>query len=156
MSYYNPFQSLELKVPEVYREQVESYSQTRPGGGSKPSPDDSPFERQIDLWFLAVCIGAQTAPKSKRHETKKSHKFIMGDVLSKDSYRIELLELIAISITKDPWIIEKPSEIMDLANDLAATGLPKIIEMLKDGNAKPLWNLTDHIIDMLPSNKSTS
>jgi len=48
------------------------------------------------------------------------------------------------------------SEIMDLANDLAATGLPKIIEMLKDGNAKPLWNLTDHIIDMLPSNKSTS
>jgi hypothetical protein len=144
----NPFQSLELRIPEAYRDEVDRFCQTQPGGGTRPSPDESPFERQIDIWFLAVCIGAR---KGKRTRLVKPHRFIWGDTLSRDPFRIELLELVAISYTNDPWILENPSEIMDLANELAATGLPEIIEMLKGGNAKPIWNLTDNLAELFPA-----
>lgn len=145
MSYYNPFQNLELRIPEAYREEVDRFCQTQPGGGSRPSPDDSPFERQIDIWFLAVCLGAR---KGKRTEVIKPHRFITGELISRDPYRVELLELLAISFTKDPWIIEEPSKIIDLANELAATGLPEVIGMLNEGNAKPIWNLTDSLTEI--------
>ncbi len=141
----NPFQSLELRIPEAYREEVDRFCQTQPGGGARPSPDESPFERQVDIWFLAVCIGARNG---KRTRLVKPHRFIWGDILSRDPSRIELLELVAISYTSDPWILENPSEIMDLANELAATGLPEVIDMLKTGNAKPIWNLTDNLTEL--------
>lgn len=143
----NPFQNLELRIPEAYRDEVDRFCQTQPGGGTRPPPDDSPFERQIDIWFLAVCIGAR---KGKRTQIK-SYRFITGELLSRDPYRIESLELLAVSYTDDPWILERPSEIMDLANELAATGLAEIIDMLKDGSAKPIWNLTDNLTELLPA-----
>ena len=143
----NPFQNLELRIPEAYRDEVDRFCQTQPGGGTRPPPDDSPFERQIDIWFLAVCIGAR---KGKRTQIK-SYRFITGELLSRDPYRIESLELLAVSYTDDPWILERPSEIMDLANELAATGLAEIIDMLKDGSAKPIWNLTDNLTELLPT-----
>lgn len=143
----NPFQNLELRIPEAYRDKVDRFCQTQPGGGAKPSPDDSPFERHIDIWFLALCIGAR---RGKRTQIIKPHRFITGELLSRDPYRIELLELLAVSYTNDPWILEKPSEIMDLANELAATGLPEVIDMLEGGNAKPIWNLTDSLTDLFP------
>ena len=119
-------------------------------GGSRPSPDDSPFERQVDIWFLAVCIGARRGRKS---QVIKPHRFMTGEILSRDPFRIELLELLAISFTNDPWILEKPNEMMDLANELAATGLPEVFDLLKDGNAKPIWNLQDNLLEAL-SNKN--
>ena len=149
MSFYNPFQNLELRIPEVYRDEIERFCQTQPGGWSRPSPEDSPFERQIDIWFLAVCLGARSAKRTPVARSQ-SHRFITGELLSRDPHRIELLELLAISFTKDPWIIERPSEIMNLANDLAATGLPQVLEMLNDGNAKPIWNLSDRLIELFP------
>jgi len=144
----NPFQNLELRIPEAYREEVGRFCQTQPEGGTKPPPDDSPFERQIDIWFLAVCIGAR---KGKRTQIIRPHRFITGELLSRDPYRIESLELLAVSYTDDPWILERPSEIMDLANELAATGLVEIIDMLKGGSAKPIWNLTDNLTELLPA-----
>lgn len=143
----NPFQNLELRIPDAYRDEVDRFCQTQPGGGTRPPPDDSPFERQIDIWFLAVCIGAQKGKRTK----VKDHRFITGELLSRDPYRIEFLELLAVSYTDDPWILERPSEIMDLANELAATGLAEIIDMLKDGSAKPIWNLTDNLTELLPA-----
>ena len=140
----NPFQNLELKIPEAYKDEVDHFCRTMPGGGTKPSHDDSPFERQVDIWFLAICAGAK---RGKRTKLVKPHRFIGGDILSRDPYRIELLELLAISLTNDPWILENQSEVMDLANELAATGLPEVIDMLKSGNAKPIWNLTDSLIE---------
>lgn len=142
----NPFQNLELRVPEAYRGEVERFCQTQPGGGAKPSPDDSPFERQVDIWFLAVCMGAR---RGRRSQVTKPHRFMTGEILSRDPSRIEFLELLAISYMKDPWILEKPDEIMVLANELAATGLPEVFGLLKDGNAKPIWNLTDNLLEAL-------
>ena len=146
----NPFQNLELRIPEAYRGEVDRFCQTQPGGGARPSPDDSPFERQVDIWFLAVCIGAR---RGRRSQVIKPHRFMTGEILSREPFRIELLELLAISYNNDPWILEKPNEIMDLANEFAATGFPELFGLLKDGHAKPIWNLTDNLLETL-SNKN--
>ncbi len=147
MNYYNPFQNLELKIPKAYNEMFQDYCQTQPAGGAKPSAEDSPFERQIDMWFLAICLGAQK--DGDLSPINDPRKFITGEMLSSDPQRVDLLQLLAISYTQDPWIIDSPKNVMALANDLAAAGLPELIEMLKDGNAKPIWNLTDRIMDLL-------
>jgi len=147
MTYYNPFQNLELRIAEAYREEVNRFCQTQPDALTKTSPDDSPFHRYVDLWFLAVCLGAR---KGKRTKIDKPHRFITGEILVNDSWRIELLEFVAISLTDDPWIIDKPREIMDLANELAATGLPDVLSMLTEGGGKPIWNLTDQLLDLFP------
>ncbi|MBI2830758.1 MAG: hypothetical protein HYX79_00675 [Chloroflexi bacterium] len=148
MSYItNPFQNLDLEIPETLRPEVERFCQTQPSGGAKPSPDDSPFDRYIDIWFFAVCVGAR---RGKGPKVKNSHRFITGEILSRDPYRIELLELLAIADSTNPWILENPAGIIDLANNLAAVGLPEVVEMLNDGTAKPIWNLTDSIIGLLP------
>ncbi len=148
MAYYNPFQNLELRVPEAYRFDVDRFCQTQPAGGARPSPDHSPFERQVDFWFLAICLGAR---KGKRTPLQQPHKFATGEILSRDPYRIELLELLAISFLRDPWAIEEPRKVIDLANELAATGIPELVTMLTDGNAQPIWNLTDQMIELLPA-----
>lgn len=150
MSYYNPFQSQELRIPEAYREEVNRYCQSQTDALARTTPDESPFQRYVDLWFLAVCLGAR---KGKRTKVEKPHRFIMGEILSKDPHRIELLELIAISFSGDPWIIDKPVSVIELANELAATGLPEVLGLLGDGSAKPIWNLTDGLLELVPPKK---
>ena len=36
-----------------------------------------------------------------------------------------------------------------IANGLAATGIPHIVEMLRDGNQDPIWNLSDALDEIL-------
>lgn len=152
MSYVvNPFQNLELRIPEEMREDVDLFCQTQPSGGTKPSPDDSPFERQLDIWFLAVCLGANA---KKRTKLTKHHRFITGEILSRDPYRIELLELLAIAYSNDPWILQRPSEMIEMANEFAASGFQRLFNLLKEGNAKPIWNLTDGLIDLIQESET--
>ena len=47
-------------------------------------------------------------------------------------------------------MIEEPRNVMELANELAATGLPELVAMLTDANSQPIWNLTDQILELLP------
>lgn len=141
MAHYNPFQNSELRIPKVHQKQVEQFCQTQPGGGPRPSPDDSPFPRQVDFWFLAVCIGAKN--RDRKAEVNKWHRFNIGTVL--DPHMVELLELLAISIEGDAWVIEKPSRVIEISNELAAIGVPEVIDMLNDGKALSVWNLTDRL-----------
>jgi len=43
---------------------------------------------------------------------------------------------------------------MALANGLAVAGLPKVIEMLKVGDAEPIWNLSDAVDLLLRKEKA--
>ena len=44
---------------------------------------------------------------------------------------------------------------MTLVSGLAVAGLPKVIEMLKDGDAEPIWNLSDSIDGILRKQNAT-
>ena len=46
-----------------------------------------------------------------------------------------------------------PRRIMEFVNDLAVAGLSKVIEMLKDGDGEPIWNISDVIDEILRKNK---
>ena len=42
---------------------------------------------------------------------------------------------------------------MAIANGLAAVGVPHIVEMLRDGNQDPIWNLSDSLYEILEENE---
>ena len=111
--------------------------------------DQSPFPRMVDLWFLSVCVGARLNLASADINKYDTRKIIDGSIFSSDPWRIHILMLIAISKTGNIQIVAEPGKMVRLASGLAVAGLPKVIEMLKDGGAEPIWNLSDSIYALL-------
>lgn len=148
--YFNPFQAIDIDVPVEFHETFTRYCQRSAGA----IIDHRPFPRMVDLWFLSLCIaarlGLEPVDTSKYEETKK---IIDGSIFSNDPWRIHTLMLVAISKTGDVQIVSEPRKMMALASGLAVAGLPKVIEMLKDGGADPIWNLSDAIEEILTKHK---
>ena len=139
--YFNPFQAIDINVPVEFHESFTRYCQR----SADSVIDQSPFPRMVDLWFLAVCVAARLGLKPSdmiKHDTRK---IIDGSIFGSDPWRVHTLMLIAISKTGDVEIVSNPRKMMALANGLAVAGLPNVIEMLKDGSAEPIWNLSDAI-----------
>lgn len=142
--YYNPFQTADLRIPESFRDEVSRYCQGPTQEGRKTGLSEAPFPRMVDMWFLALCLGAR---EGKREDLTgaKMHKFNDGTVLSSDPWRIDALMLLVISLTRDTAIVAEPAKIINLANEYAAGGLPDVIDMLKDGDADAIYNLSDNL-----------
>ena len=83
-----------------------------------------------------------------------TRKIIDGSIFGSDPWRVHTLILIAIGKTGDVQIVSEPRKMMALANGLAVAGLPKVIEMLKDGDAEPIWNLSDAVNSLLRKEKA--
>jgi len=143
--YFNPFQTQELRFPSEYRESVEKFTQTRGTGATSP-PSRSPFPRMVDIWWLAVCVGANRG-KREQVPRDKMHKFIEGSILSSDPWRVEQLCLLAIGFTGNAEVLRNPADLIQLANDLAAGGMPIVLEWLQSGRSDPIWNLSDRIAE---------
>jgi hypothetical protein len=141
---YNPYQSHELRIPTRHREQVKSYTRSQTESYRRDEVDDRPFERYIDMWFLGLCLAANIG---QRTGIDDPHKFHTGVVLTQDPYRIDVIELVAIADTGDPWVIEDSSRVITIANEYAAAGLSRLLSMLREGAEKPIWNLTSEIIE---------
>ena len=144
--YFNPFQAIDIEVPIQLHEAFTRYCQT--SGGA--SINDSPFPRMIDLWFLSVCVAARLELEPidiRKYEDRT--KIIDGSIFGSDPWRVHTLMLIAIGKTDNVQIVSEPGKMMALASGLAIAGLPKVIEMLKEGDAEPIWNLSDAIDEML-------
>ena len=145
--YFNPFQSIDISVPINFHEAFERYSQR----SANSNPDDSPFPRMVDFWFLAVCVAARLELEPfdvNKHETKK---IIDGSIFASDPWRVHILMLVAIGRTNDVTIVGEPRKVMSLANGLAVAGLPRVLEMLTEGAAQPIWNLSDAIDALIGS-----
>ena len=140
--YFNPFQAIDINVPEEFHASFTRYCQRSAGAVI----DQSPFPRMVDLWFLSVCIGARFDLAPVDLKNYKTRKIIDGSIFSSDPWRIHTLMLIAIAKKGgDVQIVSRPREMMAIANGLAVAGLPRVIEMLQDGSADPIWNLSDEI-----------
>lgn len=137
---FNPFANIELNIPKAYAEEVKRFS--RAGDAeTRGDPGAVPFNRMVDLWFLAVCVGAaedafMSLPKGS------THKFHTGQVLQGDILRIEFLLLNAIAHTGDPYIVNDPKQVIAIAEGCVAGGLPYLIDMLSVGHSSPALNLT--------------
>jgi len=143
--YYNPFQGMDISVPEEYRDTFARYCRT--GGRSKIN--DSPFPRMVDLWFLSICIAVRFGMEPADLGRSDTYKIIEGSIFANDPLRINAMMLIAIKRTDSVEIVSEPRQVMNLANGLAVAGLPKVVEMLKDGEAEPIWNISDAIDELI-------
>ncbi|MHA1630442.1 MAG: hypothetical protein ACTSVS_09675 [Candidatus Heimdallarchaeota archaeon] len=139
--YYNPFQGIDISVPEQYREFFSRYCQT----ATKTSIDESPFPRMVDLWFFSVCIAMKQGLKPAELKQVKTYKIIEGSIFGSDPWRIHLLTLISVERSGSVEIVSKPRKMMAIANSLAVAGFAKVEEMLRDGDSDPIWNLSDNI-----------
>lgn len=144
--YFNPFQAIDISVPVEFHEAFTRYCK----GG--PDVDQSPFPRMVDLWFLCVCVAARLdlePANISRSKTQKSIKIIDGTIFGSDPWRIHTLMLIAVGKTGDIQIVSEPRKMMALAENFAVAGMQKVIEILKNGDAEPMFNLSDYIDSLL-------
>ncbi len=147
--YYNPFQGIDISVPVQFREEAFArYCQTKTDL-SRSGVDQSPFPRMVDLWFLAICVAARMNLHPIDISKENTYKIIEGSILGSDPWRVHALMLIAIGKTGKVDIVSEPRTIMNLANGLAVAGLPKVLDMLKDGETEPIWNLSDALDNLI-------
>ena len=149
--YYNPFQAIDINVPVEFHEAFLRYCQTSGGGVI----DQSPFPRMVDLWFLSVCVAARLDLEPRDIRKFDTKKIIDGSIFGSDPWRVHTLMLIAIAKTGNVEVVSEPREMMALASGLAVAGLPRVIDMLKEGDSEPIWNLSDAIDEMLRKRNAT-
>jgi hypothetical protein len=137
--YHNPFQAIDISVPVEFHESFIRYCQT----GGNAVIDQSPFPRMVDLWFLAFCVAARGGLGSVEIGKHETRKIIDGSIFGSDPWRVHIIMLVAIGITGDVGVVSDPRRMMALANGLAVAGVPKVIEMLKDSDSEPIWNISD-------------
>ncbi len=144
----NNFASTDIQLPEKYQEFFHAYCLTRTEG-SRNNPEDSPFPRMVDMWFLALCISVKEGLKPEFETKGKTYKAIEGTVFGSDSWRSNALMLIAIAHTEGMEVADRPHEMMRIANGYALAGLPRLITILgerEDDTA--LDYLSDIVIEM--------
>lgn len=149
--FHNPFAGKEIYVPLEYHEEVQRYSQKQ----GNALIDESPFPRMIDFWFLSVCAACRLGLNPADTTKYKTVKIADASIFGKDSWRIHMLMLIAISRSGDVSIVSEPNQMLSIVNALAGVGIPEVIAMLKNGSAEPIWNLSDAIDLLLRKGKST-
>lgn len=143
--YHNPFASMDLIAPVELREFYDRYCQS----GGRAVVDLSPFPRRVDFWFAGLSLAARKQLKPVDLSKKETFKFIDGSIFDRDSWRVQTLMLIAIAVEDNVEIVGEPRRMMAIANGLAAAGVPLIVEMLRDGDQDPIWNLSDSLDCML-------
>lgn len=139
--YFNPFASVDILVPAEFKDDFARYCQT----GGRAVIDHSPFPRMVDLWFLAVCVAARRGLEPVEIDRRDTYKIIDGSIFSSDPWRVHTLMLIAIAKSDEVGIVVEPRRMINLANGLASAGFPHVMDMLKDGTAEPIWNLSEAI-----------
>ena len=143
--YFNPFQAIDINVPIEFHEDFKRYCQR----SADAVIDQSPFPRMVDLWFLSVCVAGRLGLEPTDITKFKTTKIIEGAIFGSDPWRVHTLMLVAIGMSNDIQVVSDPRKMMALANGLAMAGLPRVIGMLKDGDAEPIWNLSDAVAALL-------
>ncbi len=144
----NPFASFNIEIPTKYREAVIKYCRT--GGKDKENtPEFSPFERQVDMWFTAFLI-AVNKELDPMKETD-TYKATDATILSTDQKRVSYLQLAVLGLTNDFSIISKDREVFEYCLGLANAGFPYLIQALDDPDERPLWSVLD-LMESLSNN----
>lgn len=141
----NEFGAVDIHLPEEYREYFHAYCLTRTEG-TRNNPEDSPFPRMVDMWFLAVCIAVKEGLSPNFDRKGKTYKAIEGAVFGSDTWRSDALMLLAIAHSGDAGIASDPHAMMRVANAYALAGLPRLIGILNErGGEAALDHLSDFV-----------
>ena len=145
----NPFANIGLIAPVTQRDFYDQYCQTQTVG--RANVDRTPFRRMVDLWFSGLSFAARKELEPANLKEKTFQFITAGEIFAPDSWQIKALMLIAIAVDGNVKIVQEPNCVMAIANGLAAAGVPYIVEMLREGDRDPIWNLSDALVDLLQS-----
>lgn len=134
--YFNPFAAMNLVYPVEQRDDYERYCQ--PGA----SVDRSPFPRMVDLWFAGLSLGAREGLRRELSRRETSN-FERGAIFDRDSWRVQVVMLVAIAVVKDVAVVGEPNRMIAIANEVAAAGVPRIVELLQEEELDPIWSLSE-------------
>jgi hypothetical protein len=141
----NLFANTDIHLPEKYKEYFHRYCLTRLEG-SKNSPEDSPFPRMVDMWFMALCLAVKEQLSPVFGESGGTYKAIEGAVFSSDSWRSNAIALLAVAHQGSADIVANPNEMLRIANGYALAGLPRLIRILEErGGDTALDHLSDEM-----------
>ena len=143
--YHNPFAGMDLVAPVEHRGFYDMYSQT----AGSTSIDQSPFPRMVDFWYAGLSVAARNQLNVVKISELETFKFIEGSIFDRDSWRVQAIMLLAIATENNVEIVGSPRRMMEIANGLAAAGIPEVVGMLRNGDQDPIWNLSDALDDML-------
>lgn len=80
------------------------------------------FSRQIDAWWLGLCIGVRKGERLPFQPDTQRVKFMDGSIFNSDPWRVTHLELLALSKEGDDALTE-PRRVVGLAMEYANFGL---------------------------------
>lgn len=149
--YDNPFRNMTIISPRTQQEDYDHYCQT--GQGAKA--DNTPFPRKVDLWLAGLSLAVRKNLKPMDLKKEKTVSIINGDIFNTDGWQAQAIMLIAIEVEGDLEAVLNPRRMMDIANGLAAAGVPHIVKMLSEGHEKAIWNLSDAFEGVLQSDTGT-
>ena len=149
--YDNPFVNMNLISPITQRDDYDLYCQA----GRRTKVNVSPFPRKVDLWFAGLSLAARKNLKSIDLTKQKTVDIITGSIFNTDGWQAQAIMLIAIAVKGNLEVVLNPRQMMDIANGLAAAGVPHIVKMLNEGPRTPIWNLSDAFEKLLQSDNVT-
>jgi hypothetical protein len=83
---------------------------------------DKIFSRQIDGWWLGLCIGVRKGESLPLPPESQRVKFMDGSIFNSDPWRITHLELLALS-KEGADVLADPRRVVGLAMEYANFGL---------------------------------
>lgn len=147
--YDNPFHNMQIISLETQRLDYDQYCQA---GQPRTKTDDSPFPRKVDLWFAGLSLAVHKNLKPIDLAQEKTVSIISGDIFSTDGWQAQAIMLIAIAVEDDVEVVLDPRRMMDIANGLAAAGVPRIVKMLNEGpHKRPIQNLSEAFTELFQS-----
>ena len=139
--YYNPFAGINLVYPEDQREHYDKFCHR----GNQPPTDRKPFPRMVDMWMAGLSVAVHKGLKPADLSSRKTSNMTPGSIFDSpsDNWRIQAIMLVAIAEVGEVEIVDNPNRMMRIANGLAASGAPRLVEMLEEGGQDPIWNLSE-------------
>ena len=141
---HNPFNTIALVRPIEQEDDYRLYCQTKT---VRSSVDRCPFGRMVDLWFAGMSLAARKELAPVGLAGLKTQEFIDGSIFDRDSWRIQVLMLVAMAVENDVGVVLDPHRMMRVGNGLAAVGVPLITDMLRD--AEPIWGMSEAVESIL-------
>lgn len=124
----------DLRLPKAVLESGRSLVSHHQSAGAHRQREEAPFRRMADLWFAAVVwaehgrLVADSTPKLEKFASVGPYQ---NDV-TLDRWMLEILLLVSVRrLEPDLSTQPDPAEIFRLANQLAATGAPALLEAIK-------------------------
>ncbi len=151
LQYDNPFRNMQIISPTSQQSDYDQYCQA----GQRTKSDKSPFPRKVDLWFAGLSLAARKDLKKIDLSKEKTVSIISGEIFNTDGWQAQAIMLIAIAVKGNLEIVLSARGMMDIANGLAAAGVPHIVKMLNEGPQTPIWNLSDSFEKLLHSDTFT-